>query len=46
MSGDILSGNELATFLTNYSERKNDYVKDLKNLISTNNFMKFDFMNF
>ena len=46
MSGDILSGSELATFLTNYSERKNDYIKDLKNLINTNNFMKFDSVNF
>ena len=46
MSGDLLSGGELATYLTNYSERKNDYVKDLKNLINTNNFMKFDSTNF
>ena len=46
MSGDTLSGGELATYLTNYSERKNDYVKDLKNLINTNNFMKFDSTNF
>ena len=46
MSGDILSGSELATFLTNYSERKNDYIKDLKNLINTNDFMKFDSVNF
>tara|TARA_B100000886_G_scaffold340205_1_gene308407 strand:- start:1582 stop:2517 length:936 start_codon:yes stop_codon:yes gene_type:complete len=46
MSGDVLSGTDLANFLTNYSERKNDYVKDLKNLINTNNFMKFDAVYF
>ena len=46
MSGDVLSGTDLANFLTNYSERKNDYVKDLKNLINTNNFIKFDAVYF
>ncbi len=42
MNGESLLGNVLANFLTNYSERNEAYVKDLKHLIETNNFMKFD----
>ena len=42
MSGESLSGNVLANFLKNYSERSQAYVDDLKLLIETNNFMKFD----
>ncbi len=45
MGGDNLLGNTLATFLTNYSERNVEYVKDIKHLIQTNNFMKFDKVN-
>ena len=42
MNGEALLGNILADFLINYSERNQAYVKDLKLLIETNNFMKFD----
>ena len=42
MNGESLSGNVLANFLKNYSERSQAYVDDLKLLIETNNFMKFD----
>ena len=42
MNGEDLLGNVLANYLTNYSERKQSYVDDLKLLIETNNFMKFD----
>ena len=42
MNGESLSGNVLANFLENYSERSQDYVDDLKQLIESNNFMKFD----
>ncbi len=42
MNGEDLLGNVLANYLTNYSERNKEYVKDLKLLIETNNFMKFD----
>ena len=42
MNGENLSGNILANFLKNYSERNQAYVDDLKHLIETNNFMKFD----
>lgn len=45
MNGDNLSGNVLASFLNNYSERNQAYVDDLKLLIETNNFMKFDKTN-
>ena len=45
MGGEILSGLKLSNFLTRYSERKNDYVKDLKKIIESNNFMKFDNKN-
>ena len=42
MNGEFLLGNILAGYLTNYSERNEEYVKDVKHLIETNNFMKFD----
>ena len=42
MNGEELSGNILAKYLVNYSERNKEYVEDLKLLIETNNFMKFD----
>ena len=45
MNGESLSGNILANFLENYSERDQAYVNDLKLLIETNNFMKFDKTN-
>ena len=45
MNGDSLSGNVLANYLENYSERNQAYVDDLKLLIETNNFMKFDKTN-
>tara|TARA_B100000029_G_scaffold442568_1_gene461066 strand:+ start:319 stop:1269 length:951 start_codon:yes stop_codon:yes gene_type:complete len=45
MSGENLSGLTLSGFLTRYSERKKDYVNDLKKIIESNNFMKFDNKN-
>ena len=42
MNGETLSGNVLASFLINYSERNKEYESDLKLLIENNNFMKFD----
>ena len=42
MNGEFLLGNILASYLMNYSERNEAYVKDVKHLIETNNFMKFD----
>ena len=42
MNGEILSGKLLANYLTSYSERNKEYVKDLQSLIESNNFMKFD----
>ena len=38
MAGEVI----LARFLENYSERRSEYVADLKTIIETNNFMKFD----
>ncbi len=46
MNGETLSGLKLAGFLTSYSERKEDYVNDVKKIIESNNFMKFDNTNF
>ncbi len=43
MSGELLSGKQLANYLTSYSERRGEYIKDLKKLIESNNFMKFDY---
>ena len=45
MNGESLSGNVLANFLKSYSERGLAYVNDLKLLIESNNFMKFDKTN-
>ncbi len=45
MGGEILSGLKLSSFMTRYSERKDDYVNDLKKIIESNNFMKFDNKN-
>ena len=42
MNGDSLTGLSLVKFLDNYSERKLAYVDDIKTIIETNNFMKFD----
>ena len=42
MNGDSLTGLSLVKFLDNYSERKLAYVADIKTIIETNNFMKFD----
>ena len=46
MNGEVLSGLKLADFLTSYSERKQEYVKDVKKIIESNNFMKFDNSSF
>ena len=45
MSSETLQGNVLADHLQKYSERSNEYVKDIKHIIETNNFMKFDKAN-
>ncbi len=42
MNGESLTGLSLVEFLDNYSERKLAYVADVKTIIETNNFMKFD----
>lgn len=42
MDGDILDGVILSETLTNYSERKDEYIKDVKEIIMKNNFKKFD----
>ena len=42
MNGDSLKGLSLVKFLDNYSERRAEYVSDIKTIIETNNFMKFD----
>ena len=42
MNGEKLSGVKLVKFLTSYSERRDEYVKDVENIIQSNNFMKFD----
>ena len=42
MNGDTLTGLSLSRFLDNYSERRSAYVSDIKTIIETNNFMKFD----
>ncbi|MBD22351.1 MAG: hypothetical protein CL572_01635 [Alphaproteobacteria bacterium] len=46
MNGEILSGLKLSNYLTSYSERKQDYVNDVRKIIESNNFMKFDNSNF
>jgi len=42
MNGVKLSGVKLVKFLTSYSERRDEYVKDVENIIQSNNFMKFN----
>ena len=42
MSGEALSGFNLANFLKSYSERGNEYINDVKEIIKANNFKKFD----
>ena len=42
MNGNSLTGLSLVRFLDNYSERRSAYVADIKTIIETNNFMKFD----
>ncbi len=42
MSGENLSGYKLVNFLKDYSERRESYVKDVKEIISSNNFQKYD----
>ena len=42
MSGENLSGYKLANFLKDYSERKEFYIKDVKEIMTSNNFQKFD----
>tara|TARA_B100000686_G_C16788116_1_gene976654 strand:- start:1216 stop:2169 length:954 start_codon:yes stop_codon:yes gene_type:complete len=45
MNGEILSGKVLSSYLESYSERRKAYVDDVRNLIESNNFMKFDYSN-
>lgn len=45
MSGEKLSGQILSSFLSSYSERKQDYIKDVKEIMRTNNFRKYDKWN-
>jgi Bax protein len=40
--GRGIDGHDLALFLTRYSERKDDYVRDVRGLIRTNNLQPFD----
>ena len=42
MSGENLSGYKLVNFLKDYSERKESYIKDVKEIMSSNNFQKYD----
>ena len=42
MEGSQITGHKLLPFLYKYSERGNDYIKDLTKLIDENNFKKFD----
>ena len=42
MSGENLSGYKLVNFLKDYSERRESYVKDVKEIMSSNNFQKYD----
>lgn len=42
MNGDSITGLNLVYFLESYSERGKEYVGDIKTIIETNNFMKFD----
>ena len=42
MNGENLSGYKLVNFLKDYSERREFYIKDVKEIITSNNFQKFD----
>ena len=42
MSGENLSGYKLVNFLKDYSERRESYVKEVKEIMSSNNFQKYD----
>lgn len=42
MNGERMDGNLLAEELINYSERKDLYIQDIKEMIKTNDFGKFD----
>ena len=42
MSGENLSGYKLVNFLKDYSERKEFYIKDVKEIMTSNNFKKYD----
>ena len=42
MSGENLSGYKLVNFLKDYSERREFYIKDVKEIMTSNNFQKFD----
>ena len=42
MSGENLSGYKLVNFLKDYSERRESYIEDVKEIISSNNFQKYD----
>jgi len=42
MSGENLSGYKLVNFLKDYSERRESYIKDVKEIMSSNNFQKYD----
>ncbi len=46
MNGENLSGKVLLEFLQNYSERRENYISDLKKMIRSNNFARFDFSQY
>ena len=42
MNGENFEGLFLVNFLKNYSERRQEYIKDIKEIINTNNFQDLD----
>ena len=42
MNGESISGDLLAEKLLNYSEKRELYIEDIKKVMRTNNFIKFD----
>ena len=42
MNGEKISGMSLVKYLVNYSERKEDYIKDIEQMIQDNDFQDFD----
>ena len=46
MNGENLSGKVLLEFLQNYSERRENYISDLKKMIRSNYFSRFDFSQY